>query len=165
MKKTVITILAGAVTLALGIHSATAADMKMNADSKIDQKPMQQTGSGTAPIPGWEKLSKNKHMKSSGSDKSMHNGADMKADSKAVPESQGGGAMKMPHDGKNTGKAGSNMHKDGMSDKGQGSKMKSGAAKPAMQGGAMPMQHNSSDMKTDSNVVPVGKGEMPKSGM
>ncbi|MGH8813181.1 MAG: hypothetical protein ACREXO_14300 [Advenella sp.] len=146
MKNTMIAALAGAITLALGMHSGMAADMNVNADSKIDQKPAQHSGATTAPTPGWEKLSKSKKWKPTESGTNQHHANNMKADSKVVPEHQGKSGMSM-------------------SDKGYGEHMKSGAAKPAGQGGAMPMQHSSSGMETDSNVVPAAKGEMPKPGM
>lgn len=61
MKNTTIAALAGAITLTLGMHSGMAADLKVNADSKIDQKPAQHTGATSAPTPGWEKLNKSKN--------------------------------------------------------------------------------------------------------
>lgn len=163
MKNTVIATLASAVTLALGMHSAMAADM--NADSKIDQKPMQHTGTTTAPTPGWEKLGKSKSWKSAESGTGQQHTDQMKQDSKVVPEHQGKSGMSMSHDSKGKSASESHMHKSGMSDKGQSGHMKSGAAKPAGQGGVMPMQHDGSSMKTDSNIVPVDQGQMPKPGM
>ncbi len=165
MKNTTIAALAGAITLALGMHSGMAADMNVNADSKIDQKPAQHTGATTAPTPGWEKLSKSKKWKSTESGTNQHHANNMKADSKVVPEHQGKSDMTTSQGSKGMSGSRSEMHKSGMSDKGHGRHLKSGAAKPAGQGGAMPMQHGSSGMKTDSNVVPATKGEMSKPGM
>ncbi|RZT92759.1 hypothetical protein EV681_3517 [Advenella incenata] len=165
MKNTTIAALAGAITLALGMHSGMAADLKVNADSKIDQKPAQHTGATSAPTPGWEKLNKSKKWKSIESGSNQHHANNMKADSKVVPEHQGKSGVTMSHESKGMSGSRSDMHKSGTPDKGQGEHMKSGAAKPAGQDGAMPMQHSSSGMKTDSNVVPATKGEMPKPGM
>lgn len=152
MNKMTISALAGTVALALTVHTALAADMQMNTDSKIDQKPMQQGSTTNAPTPGWEKLSKSKHWKSTESGTGMQHDANMKTDSNAVPEHKAGSGMSMPHES------------GGMSSKGHDGKMKSGAAKPAMQSGTIPMQQDPG-MKSDSNVVPAPKGEMPKPGM
>lgn len=152
MNTMTISVMAGAVTLALGMQSALAANTQMNADSKIDQKPMQQGSTTNAPTPGWEKLSKSKHWKSTESGTGMQHSANMKTDSNAVPEHKAGSGMSTSHE------------TAGMSGKDHDGKMKSGAAKPAMQSGAMPMQQDPG-MKSDSNVVPAPKGEMPKPGM
>ena len=152
MNTMTISVMAGAVTLALGMQSALAANTQMNTDSKIDQKPMQQGSTTNAPTPGWEKLSKSKHWKSTESGTGMQHSANMKTDSNVVPEQKAGSGMSMSHESA------------GMSGKDHDGKMKSGAAKPAMQSGAMPMQQDSG-MKSDSNVVPAAKGEMPKPGM
>ena len=89
MKNTMIAALAGAITLALGMHSGIAADTKVNADGKIDQKPAQHTGVTTAPTPGWEKLSKSKKWKATESDTTQHHANNMKADSNVVPATKG----------------------------------------------------------------------------
>ena len=95
MKNTTIAALAGAITLALGMHSGMAADLKVNADSKIDQKPAQHTGATSAPTPGWEKLNKSKKWKSIESGSNQHHANNMKADSKVVPEHQGKSGVTM----------------------------------------------------------------------
>ncbi|WP_025371908.1 hypothetical protein [Advenella mimigardefordensis] len=168
MKKTVIATLAGAFTLALGMHSAIAADMKMNADSKIDQKPMHQSGTTGTPTPGWEKLSKNKNWKPAASGAGQPHASPVKADSNVVPEHQGTSGMHTSHASKSKPTAAAPKHKTSMavkSDQGHSGHMKSGAAKPAGQGGAMPMQHGTSGMKSDSNVVPVEHGQAHKPAM
>ncbi|ETF00960.1 hypothetical protein W822_20475 [Advenella kashmirensis W13003] len=152
MNRMTISAMAGVITLALGMQSALAANTQMNTDSKIDQKPMQQGSTTKAPTPGWEKLSKSKKWKSTESGTGMQHSANMKTDSNVVPEHKAGSGMTMSHEAGH------------MSKKEHDGKMKSGAAKPATQNGAMPMQQDPS-MKSDSNVVPVKKGEMPKPGM
>ena len=91
MKKIVTVTLAGAFTWGLGMHAAMAADMKMNAGSTVDQNPMQQAGTRSAPTPGWEKLSKSKNWKPAASGTGQAQGDHMKADSKVVPAGQGQG--------------------------------------------------------------------------
>ncbi|HBP31171.1 MAG: hypothetical protein ACTIKR_07165 [Advenella sp.] len=85
MKNTDIATLASAVALALGMHSAMAADMTMDAEGKVSQKPAQQAGAGPAPTSGWEKLSKNKNWKPAApaADQRHHN--DMKSKTRAAP--------------------------------------------------------------------------------
>ncbi|HLU03299.1 MAG TPA: hypothetical protein VKZ94_11070 [Advenella sp.] len=152
MNKMTISAMAGAAALALTVHTALAADMRMNTDSKIDQKPMQQGSTTNAPMPGWEKLSKSKHWKSTESGTGMQHRAKMKTDSNTVPEHKAGSGMSMSHES------------GGMSGKDHEGKMKSGAAKPATQHDAMPTP-GAPDMKSDSNVVPANQGAMPKPGM
>ncbi len=92
MKRMAISMAAAAATLALGMQLVVAAEMPTVTDSKMDQKPIGQSSGTAAPTPGWEKLQKNKHFKSTESNGSggmhAHPPTDTKPDSKEVPEGQ-----------------------------------------------------------------------------